>query len=550
MRTCLAGRFGAAIALGLLVLASTVVAVEAHGDNANAENFEPAAPAATVHSHGPHVGAGERDEAEGGPRTDKSAALALPASKEPVFDHDHADHHRYGVLGDTVASWMANPFTAAGSALAFTALGVLAGLGARRRKPTFARFIIGGSLILAAASITKGMLASPAHVEAAHEEKGQAEGHGHGEGHEHGHGEGDGHEGVIVMPQERVAASGISIEKADGGVLSRELPLPAVVVPDADRQARVPAQVVGTVAELRKKIGDEVAAGEIIALISSREVAEAKSEYLAAVVDLDLQKTLFERSAALWEKRITPEQQYLQFKASFTLAGLRVDLARQKLTSLGLDATAVAKEAKEDSASQGQSRLRTYEVRASMGGRIVERKVEVGAPVGKEGDASELYAIADLSTVWAELSAPLSDLDAIKEGQKVTIGENGKLTEGKIVFVSPMVSAETRSARVVAAFDNEALAWRPGTFVTARVALDQQSVGIRIPRIALQTVEGKPVVFVRTPDGFRKREVSPGRSDGTGIEIVSGLTAGELIAVENSFLLKADLGKSEAEHSH
>jgi membrane fusion protein, heavy metal efflux system len=75
-------------------------------------------------------------------------------------------------------------------------------------------------------------------------------------------------------------------------------------------------------------------------------------------------------------------------------------------------------------------------------------------------------------------------------------------------------------------------------------------VTARIPKQALQTVEGKRVVFIRTEDGFNKREVETGKSDDDAVEIVAGLQPDNEIAVSNTFLLKAELGKNEAEHDH
>lgn len=468
---------------------------------------------------------------------------AAPDDHGAAFDHDHAAHHGKMDGGGSayIQRLVGQPLVAAGLALGLVVLGAGLAQIVRARPLGFAKPMLGGGLIAAAALFTAGMVQAP-----------PAETRAQGG---HSHGAGDAHaeerpEGAIEMPADRIAAARIIIADAQQGILARKLTVPGVIVPDSGRLARAPAQVVGTVAEMRKVVGDPVTRGEVIAIITSREVADAKSEYLAAVVNLDLQRTLFERSQALWEKRVTPEQQFLQVKATYTQAELRTDLARQKLSSLGLDAKTVAQEAKEDATSQGPSRLRTYEVRAPLTGRIVERKVEVGTPVGKEGDASELYTIADLSTVWVELSVPLGDLDAIKERQRVTIRNDQRTSDGGIVFVSPIVNAETRSARVVAAIDNAHLSWRPGTFVSAQVAFDAQHVAIRIPRAAVQTIEGKPAVFVRTAAGFEKREVSVGRGDNEAVEIVAGLSVGEPIAISNTFLLKADLGKAEAEHSH
>ena len=58
------------------------------------------------------------------------------------------------------------------------------------------------------------------------------------------------------------------------------------------------------------------------------------------------------------------------------------------------------------------------------------------------------------------------------------------------------------------------------------------------------------MVFVRTAEGFEKREVALGRGDAEGVEVVFGLDEGERYAAANTFVLKAELGKSEAEHSH
>lgn len=455
-------------------------------------------------------------------------------------DHDHAEHNRD--LGTRVLDHARNPLIGGSVVFSVALLGI--GIALRRTRPAspFAKPLVTSAFVVAAGGLLLGMVQAPQR-----DRNGTSAGSQAAQGHAHNE---ETREGQIDMPPERIAAAKISLAQARQGSLIKKLTVTGVIVPDATKYARVPAQVVGTVAEMRKGIGDPVSLSEVIAVISSREVADAKSEYLAGVVNLDLQRTLFERSQTLWDKRVTSEQQFLQVKATYTLAELRADLARQKLSSLGIDAKLVASEAKEDAASLGLSRLRTYEVRAPLAGRIVERKVDVGAPVGKEGDISELYIIADLTTVWVDLAVPLGDLNFIKEGQRITIKHDQSVSDGAIVFVSPMVNADTRSARVIAKIENRDLTWRPGTYISAQITSDVQDVSLRIPRAALQTIDGKQVVFVRTAKGFAKREVALGRSDDEALEVVSGLATGEEIATSNTFLLKADLGKAEAEHSH
>lgn len=359
-------------------------------------------------------------------------------------------------------------------------------------------------------------------------------------------------EGTIKMSAEQVASQEIRVSPVQGGTLSRHLMAPGTVTPDTDRIARVPARVVGTVAEMLKRLGDPVKKGEVVAVLDSREVADAKSEYLTASVNTELQKTNYDRQQALWDKRISAEATFLSARATYSETQLRLNLARQKLSALGLNADEVVAAAKKDETTPNQSSLRRYELRSPLTGRVVERKVDVGTAVGKEGDPADLYLVADLSTVWVELAVPTTDLTKVKEGADVLIAardeDAGQRAKGKIIFVSPILNAETRSARVIAALPNQDFSWRPGTFVAAEIQIGQDAVKVLVPRDALQTMGAEKVAFVRTSEGFERRDIKTGKADDASVEIVSGLAPGDEIAVANTFLLKAELGKGEAGH--
>lgn len=375
------------------------------------------------------------------------------------------------------------------------------------------------------------------------------DGHAAKSGHAESEEESKASEGKVEMAAERIAASGIKIRKAEAGVLSRRLSLPAVVLPDRNRVGRVPAKVVGTVRDLKKRLGDAVEKGEVVAVLESREVADAKSEYIASFVNFDLQKTLYEREQMLWERQVTAEQRLLKARATHQESRVRRDLARQKLLALGVD----DKEIEALSAAGGAATsLESYEVRAPIGGRIVEQLVDIGTPVGGEGQAKELYAITDLSVVWAELTVSTADLTQIREGQRLTIStsDSDQRSQGTIIFTSPTLDQDTRSARVIASVENKNGAWRLGTFVTAEVAVEERPAKLIVPKASLQKIENGATVFVRTPNGFAARRVDLGEDDGQFVEIVSGLDSGDEIAVANTFLLKADVGKSEAGHDH
>jgi membrane fusion protein, heavy metal efflux system len=350
--------------------------------------------------------------------------------------------------------------------------------------------------------------------------------------------------GLIRLSDSEIETAGITVAAVQGGVIARRIAVPGTIVPDTDRIAHVAVRLSGTVAELRKKIGEPVAGNEVVAVLQSREVADAKSEYLAARLTNELQQDLFERDKALWDKKISTEQQFLRSRNEAARARMRNDIARQKLFALGLNEREIAGLPDEPEASLGRQ-----EVRAPMSGRIVERKVELGVVLGRDNLETELFVVADLGRVWVELSVGPDDLPLVREGLPVAITTRSvaAAAEGKIVFISPVLSRETRSARVVAEIANDDGIWRPGSFVTGSIAVEQSPVALAVPAAAIQTVGADKVVFVRTGEGFAKRPLTLGRSDNRAVEVVAGLQPGEIIAAGNTFVLKAELLKAQAE---
>jgi cobalt-zinc-cadmium efflux system membrane fusion protein len=349
---------------------------------------------------------------------------------------------------------------------------------------------------------------------------------------------------TIKLTDEQIAAARIELVAAQAGTLVRRLTVPGTIVPDADRLAHVSVKLMATVGELRKKLGDPVAKDEIVAVLESREVADAKSEYLANKLTSELNQDLAERDKSLWEKRFAPEQQYLRSRNLAATSRVRFDIARQKLLALGLTEKEIAALPDEPEAL-----LRLQEVRAPMAGRVVERKVDLGTAVGRDNLETELFVIADLERVWVELAVSPADLPLVREGQSVTITVRAAkdTTDGKIVFISPLLDKDTRSARVVAEIENGKGIWRPGSFVTAAIDVDEQAAQVVVPSSAVQTVGSDKIVFVRAADGFEKRTVMVGRNDNQSTEIATGLQVGEKVAATNAFLLKAEMLKGQLE---
>jgi cobalt-zinc-cadmium efflux system membrane fusion protein len=350
---------------------------------------------------------------------------------------------------------------------------------------------------------------------------------------------------LIPMSDEQIKLAQIDQTVVGPAKITKRAIVPGTIVPHADHIVHVAVKLSGTAAELRKNIGDEVAKDEVIAVLESREVADAKSEYLAARLTNDLQQDLSARDKTLWDSRAGTEQQYLRSRNAAAQTGMRLNIARQKLLALGLGEKEIGAlpEAPE-------ALLRLQDIRSPIAGRVAERKVELGTAVGRDNLETELFVVVDLSRVWVELSVASSDLPLMKEGQaaRITSRASSKTANGKIIFVSPLVDKDTRTARVVAEIDNADGSWRPGSFVTATIALDERDVAVVAPAAAIQSTGGEKIVFVRTKDGFDRRSVVPGQRDDQAVEIVSGLTAGETVAASNTFSLKAELSKPRDEN--
>jgi cobalt-zinc-cadmium efflux system membrane fusion protein len=190
--------------------------------------------------------------------------------------------------------------------------------------------------------------------------------------------------------------------------------------------------------------------------------------------------------------------------------------------------------------------LQTYAVVAPLTGVVTARNANPGEQAGDK----VLFTVADLSTVWVQLSVFPRDIAKVRAGQSARIksGDTGLSADGKVVYVAPFgtSSNQTLTARVL--LDNADRKWPPGLYVTAEVTLTNTPASLTVSSSALQTIDERMVVFVQGKEGFEPCAVQLGRSDGEVSEVLSGLSPGDTYATKNSFILKAELGKGEAAH--
>lgn len=191
--------------------------------------------------------------------------------------------------------------------------------------------------------------------------------------------------------------------------------------------------------------------------------------------------------------------------------------------------------------------LSSFTIRSGIAGTVLEQHAAPGEAIGRERAA---FVVGDLRTVWAVLALYPQDAPRVRPGQGVSIRAPGvPAVDAEIDYVSPVVDPHTRAARARVVLSNEEGRWRPGLFVTAEVA-EPVEAAVVVPAAAVQIVDARSVVFVRTGDRVEAREVTLGRRGRQYSEIEAGLEPGTEVAHVGVFLLKAELEKGEGGGHH
>jgi cobalt-zinc-cadmium efflux system membrane fusion protein len=192
--------------------------------------------------------------------------------------------------------------------------------------------------------------------------------------------------------------------------------------------------------------------------------------------------------------------------------------------------------------------LAPYALKSGIDGVVLDRHVTVGEAVDRDHTA---FVVADLARVWVHVSVYQEDVNRVRVGQRVRIdaGHGEPEAESTIAYVAPVVDEATRTASARAELPNPDGRWRPGLFVTAHVQ-EPVEAAVVVPRTALQLMGDRPVVFVVEGERFAARPIVLGREGRTLVEVTAGLAADERFAATETFLVKAELGKGEAEHAH
>ncbi|MFH0823632.1 MAG: efflux RND transporter periplasmic adaptor subunit [Pseudomonadota bacterium] len=353
-----------------------------------------------------------------------------------------------------------------------------------------------------------------------------------------------GYEGRLTVPADLAGKMGLESEAAGPGRIISTLTLPGEITFNADMVSHIVPRVPGVVLAASKNLGDEVKKGEVIAVIDSRELGDAKGRYLLAVEREKLARYNFERLERLWDAKTVAEKEFLTVRKVFMEERIELTSAGRKLRALGLG----DKEIYSLSEKDGDD-LTHYIIRAPFDGIVVKKHLSHGEWVKED---AEIYVIADLSSVWLDIIVYAKDLSSVRVGQEATVKSesNGGSNVGRVSYVGPIVGEDSRTAKARVVLPNQEGRWRPGLFAEVELVRHNASPGVVVNSEAIQSHLNRPVVFVQYEDQYEARPVITGRTDGKFTEIRKGLAQGERYVAKNGFILKAELGKAGMSHEH
>jgi len=332
----------------------------------------------------------------------------------------------------------------------------------------------------------------------------------------------------LAMTAEAIRAADIAVEAVRSGGLGSEILAQATVTASPTGEAIVTARAGGAVSRVFKRLGDPVKAGETLAIVQSRDAAQIAADRTAADARAVLAQRNLARERHLYEQKVSARVDYEQAQA---------------------EAAAAAAEARRAQVAAGAANITRDGsgaiVASPISGRVTAASVSLGAFVQPE---TELFRVADPRQIQIEAAVGPLDAQRLAAGDTAIVElPDGRTIDARVRSVTPTLSGETRSATAVLDVNDAGLV--PGLAVRVRLkpSRGDASGAIVVPDEALQSLEGRDVVFVRTKQGFRAQSVTLGQRSAGRVEIISGLKPGEMIATKNAFLLKAELGKGAGE---
>lgn len=342
---------------------------------------------------------------------------------------------------------------------------------------------------------------------------------------------------AVTLSEEAIERAGITVAAVTNALASDAVRAPGVVEPNAYKQVVVTSLVSGRITRVSAELGQQVKRGQTVAQIFSPELAEAQTRYVTARAELEAHEQELARTEKLVALGAASKQELERIHAEHTSRRAELQSVASRLRLLGVSANAI------ETLAPGKSVETTTSVPAPIDGIVTERGANVGANVDQ---STKLFTVVDLSTVWVVADLFEKDFARVRVGSVATITTRAYpdlALRGRVSYIDPQVSAETRTAKVRVEVPNARHELRLGMYAEAVFQTEGGSSTPTVPRTALQNVGDRTVVYLadaRKPGRFIEREVRVGTGSGDGVTVLTGVRPGDLVITEGSFYVRAE----------
>jgi len=346
-------------------------------------------------------------------------------------------------------------------------------------------------------------------------------------------------EGGLKLTPEEARSAGIKLETLAAQGFADAVTVTATIRPNQDRIARVAPRVEGRIVQVMASLGDNVKAGQVLAVLDSLVLGEAQSALQRAQSAQRVAQSDFKRAELLSADEIIPQRELLRARSALETAVADMRAAEDKLRLLGGVAAASGRAAS------------TFPLTAPLAGTVVQKK----ATIGELGTASEpLFSVADLSTVWIEANLTEDKLARVQVGAPATVTVTaypGERFAGRVTYVASMLDKDSRTTPARIEVPNKDRRLKPEMFASATIETGTtRAPALSVPSGAVTLLQGQPTVFVAEGGGYEPRAIDPGEKVGGRTVVKAGLKAGEQVVAEGAYALKARLLKSQIGEGH
>ncbi len=345
--------------------------------------------------------------------------------------------------------------------------------------------------------------------------------------------------GGLKLSAEEAQRAGIKVEALAQQAFADAITVTATIRPNQDRIARVAPRVEGRIVQVTASLGEQVKAGQSLAVLDSLAIGEAQSALLHAQSSQRVAQADFKRAESLVADEIIPQRDFLKAKAELEKASAELRAAQDKLRLLG------------GSARTDRAANSTFPLTSPLAGTVIQKK----ATVGELASPSEaLFTVADLSKVWIEANLTEDTLSKVRAGSAATVTVTaypGERFAGRVTYVASLLDKDSRTIPARIEVENKDGRLKPEMFATATIDTNgAKREALSVPDAAILLLQGQATIFVEEHGGFEARAIEPGDKLSGRTVIKSGVGAGEKVVTAGAYALKARLLKSQISDEH